>query len=1219
MLACDDASVGRFDQGSQGDGTVDMARATDMADARAMDARSTDARTVDGGQPDARGTDAAATPDAVTALDAAATTDAAADMTSTDGFAAEDAAVPPEPCGEGETRPCSDGCATQQACSGGVWLPCVLPSETCNDLDDDCDGQTDEAFPDVGEQCNAGMGACRAEGVVICNAGGDAAVCNAIPRAGEPELCNALDDDCDGRTDENIPPVACYSGPAGTQAVGLCRGGMAACVEGEPGACMGEVLPGDEVCANGQDEDCDGRADEGCVCNDGDTQPCGNDVGLCRRGIQHCANNAYGPCEGETGPVAEACNGEDDDCDGRTDEGTLNACGACGLVPAEVCNGADDDCDGSTDEGFGIGEACSEGVGACRRDGVVTCPAANGDFCSVTPGEPIGELCNAQDDDCDGQADEGVVRPCGSEVGSCRPGTEVCTNGQFGACMGAVGPEMETCNEGDDDCDGRVDEGFNLQNDPNNCGACGRVCQRARVVSTACEAGDCVPDCQDRWLNVSGDPADGCPCPTPAPDGPFVDNIGESYPRFDNQARNVTFRGDGTPGFVAWHDDVRDGAGLQVWRTRLPLDGFSFGWPEVWFTPAAGQMEGTLDIEPIPTGGYRINRSAVDEQGNPLAGVNFQGDSPYAWDSIRRRFVGLTVTHDNQIWALGERRTAWDWNNVARGARIHKGVCPPSSGRCFFVYERLSDPLRLWVIAFQADGAAQANANAEVAPNAVFRKLIAAQNDQFILLFSRLGNEAEMFRAEIDSTGAPHGAITPIPIVPTDDIIQRGNELVFFHPRPIGQDGRDTRPYATWYDLDLQPTGREVHLEYNCRPNGWASDDVVHCSEGALVSMATGRLIGKPSYPLNGNSIPLVAAGNRETHCLAWMGGNGGVWMGQRGGEPTHVAVAEQFTPGFAGLTLPDQTAAVVSSWGSDLVATQMGSDCTGRGQHVQQLMWLDGVRILSSLQLQVAATAIDEGRMLVGYLGGDGGRRGIGASVVTLDGSPMSVATLAERPFEVEESTIAIAGPGGDVGWSMLTRLRGAAPAIRMRSLTVVEGPEGSVVEVGAPGIFELPTAHVFGPSVVALTHPENRHSLIAWIDKAPGSCDGLAGGNELWIQVRDDGFGDRDGSLQVPIDLANGCPRELRGTVLPEGFTLSWGTEIPNGNPRWGLWAQTFSKQGRPIGAPFQIPGALPDDGIHTIHAVDGQVRIAWLERSQVNQRDQAALVSTTLGCGQ
>jgi Notch-like protein len=71
------------------------------------------------------------------------------------------------------------------------------------------------------------------------------------------ETCNNIDDDCDGMVDDGIAE-SCYTGPAGTSGVGICRNGSRSCVGGVFGAlCPGEQVPRVEVC-NGLDDDCDG-------------------------------------------------------------------------------------------------------------------------------------------------------------------------------------------------------------------------------------------------------------------------------------------------------------------------------------------------------------------------------------------------------------------------------------------------------------------------------------------------------------------------------------------------------------------------------------------------------------------------------------------------------------------------------------------------------------------------------------------------------------------------------------------------------------------------------------------------------------------------------------------------------------------------------------------------------------------------------------------------
>jgi len=79
-----------------------------------------------------------------------------------------------------------------------------------------------------------------------------------------PEVCDGQDNNCNGQVDEGVQQ-ACYSGPAGTNGVGECHAGSQVCVAGAWGACQGEVTPAVEVC-NGLDDDCDGIADEDNVC-----------------------------------------------------------------------------------------------------------------------------------------------------------------------------------------------------------------------------------------------------------------------------------------------------------------------------------------------------------------------------------------------------------------------------------------------------------------------------------------------------------------------------------------------------------------------------------------------------------------------------------------------------------------------------------------------------------------------------------------------------------------------------------------------------------------------------------------------------------------------------------------------------------------------------------------------------------------------------------------
>ncbi|MEZ4435964.1 MAG: MopE-related protein [bacterium] len=131
--------------------------------------------------------------------------------------------------------------------------------ERCNGQDDDCDGRFDEDFPTLGQPCSVGQGACRADAAIVCTLDGRGVTCDAVLEAPEDERCNGTDDDCDGRVDEGTAGGACVTGDPG-----VCGPGALSCVRGGL-VCVAEQGPSREVC-DGVDDDCDGATDEEGAC-----------------------------------------------------------------------------------------------------------------------------------------------------------------------------------------------------------------------------------------------------------------------------------------------------------------------------------------------------------------------------------------------------------------------------------------------------------------------------------------------------------------------------------------------------------------------------------------------------------------------------------------------------------------------------------------------------------------------------------------------------------------------------------------------------------------------------------------------------------------------------------------------------------------------------------------------------------------------------------------
>ncbi|MBK7887502.1 MAG: HYR domain-containing protein [Bacteroidetes bacterium] len=429
-------------------------------------------------------------------------------------------------------------------CNDGVATINPGAAEVCNGIDDNCNGLTDDGLAFLnyyvdGDNDGYGAGAATSSCAPIAGSvlvDGDCDDNAAAVNPAATEVCNSIDDDCDGSIDEGV--LLTFYADADGDSYGNAAVSVQACIA--PLGYVADATDCDdnaatvnpaatEVC-NNIDDNCNGLTDDGLVFLnyyvDGDND--GYGAGAATSSCAPIAGSVLvdGDCDDNAAAVnpaaTEVCNSIDDDCDGSIDEGVLltfyadadgdsygnaavsvQACVApLGYVadatdcddntatvnPAatEVCNNIDDNCNGLTDDGlvflnyyvdgdndgYGAGAAtssCAPIAGSVLVDG-----DCDDNTAAVNPAAT--EVCNNIDDNCNGLTDDGLVflnyyvdgdndgYGAGAATSSCAPiAGSVLVDGDCDDNAAAVNPAAtEVCNSIDDDCDGSIDEGVLL-------------------------------------------------------------------------------------------------------------------------------------------------------------------------------------------------------------------------------------------------------------------------------------------------------------------------------------------------------------------------------------------------------------------------------------------------------------------------------------------------------------------------------------------------------------------------------------------------------------------------------------------------------------------------------------------------------------------------------------------------------------------------------------
>ena len=301
----------------------------------------------------------------------------------------------------------------------------VPTPEVCDGLDNDLDGLVDEDF-NVGDSCSAGIGACLATGTLSCSADGSGTQCSAVAGTPSAEICDGLDNNCDGQIDELV--TSTFYADLDNDGFGDSANTVLAC-SAPPGYVADDtdcndanagVNPGAEEVCDRLDNDCDGELDEFATSTfyrdqDGDL------FGDVSDSIEACSappgyvmdNSDCNDADATANPAAaEICSDSvDNDCDGQVDSQDAD-CQICGngiLDPFEQCD------DGNLIDGDECSSSCEIEVITCNgvaSDADDVC-GGNGD-CVGDPSQPPGQgVCDCYADYSGENCDQFTGLSCG--------------------------------------------------------------------------------------------------------------------------------------------------------------------------------------------------------------------------------------------------------------------------------------------------------------------------------------------------------------------------------------------------------------------------------------------------------------------------------------------------------------------------------------------------------------------------------------------------------------------------------------------------------------------------------------------------------------------------------------------------------------------------------------------------------------------------------------